>query len=136
MRKNEKMTGVKEIYIYKAKRKVGDDWIVGFPLIIDDEWYIRKENDLRSYKIDVTTLCRCTGKRDVHKELLFEHDYIESMNNGLIMEICYGEYQAYCPEDRTWLQAIGFYAKAENYRDMPVGDLPEYALKLRNRFDK
>ncbi|WP_195267500.1 hypothetical protein [Eubacterium sp. 1001713B170207_170306_E7] len=129
------MTRVKEIHIYKAKRKVGGDWIIGFPLIIDDEWYIRRENDFKSYKIIYETLCRCTGKRDVMKELLFEHDYIESMNNGLFMEICYGEYLAYCPADEIWLPTIGFYAKAENYKDMPVGELPDYALRLHNKFD-
>lgn len=109
---------------------------MGFPLIIDDEWYIRGENDFKCYKIIYDTLCRCTGKRDVHQELIFEHDFIESMNNSLVMEVCYGECLAYCPEDVTWLPTIGFYAKAENYKDMPIGDLPEYALKLHNRFDK
>ncbi|WP_133966737.1 hypothetical protein [Eubacterium limosum] len=125
----------KEEYIYKARRKIGDDWVIGFPLIIKDEWYIRGENDFRSYKIKIETLCRCTGMRDVRKELLFEHDYVESMSNGLIMKICYGEYQAYCPEDKIWLPTIGFYSKAKNYKDMPIGELPAYALRLCNKFD-
>ena len=102
MENNIDMAINKEAHIYKAKRKVGSGWIMGFPLIIDNEWYIRSEN----------------------------------MGTSLVMEICYGEYQAYCPVDDIWLPIIGFYAKAENYKDMPIGDLPEYALRLYNRFDK
>ena len=136
MENNIDMDINKEAHIYKAKRKVGSGWIMGFPLIIDNEWYIRSENDFRNYKIDVKTLCCCTVKRNVKNELIFEHDYIESMGTSLVMEICYGEYQAYCPVDDIWLPTIGFYAKAENYKDMPIGDLPEYALRLYNRFDK
>ena len=39
---------------------------------------------------------------------------------------------AYCPADKTYMDNVGFFAEAEGYPQMPIGDLSAYALKIGN----
>jgi len=52
------------------------------------------------------------------------------------MEIKYGCYQSYCPEDKCVMNNIGFYAVGETLKDMPIGPLDEYAIVIANTYGK
>ncbi|WP_324825095.1 YopX family protein [Sinanaerobacter sp. ZZT-01] len=73
---------------------------------------------------------KCTGKHDVNGELLYEGDILESLAGGQIIEIRYGKYSAYCPADKSVMDGVGFYAIAEGYPEMPIGDTETYAKKI------
>lgn len=137
----------------KAKRTDNGEWIKGYPVVINNIcWmYTGKINTVNrfenhhgtaiypeiKYLIDPETVCRCTGKKYMDGETAYEGDIFESycQLNKLRMVLKYGTYQAYCPADRAYMDSVGFYAEAEGYPQMPIGDLKEYALKIGNIFD-
>lgn len=78
---------------------------------------------------------RSTGKQDMFGREVFEGDIIESQLNGKVMIINYGMYQAYCPEDKCFMDGVGFYASGKNLPDMPIGPLERYAKVIGNIVD-
>lgn len=87
------------------------------------------------YEVNPDTFCFSTGKVYMNGELAYSGDIFESQSCGLKMVIKYGTYQAYCPEDKSYMDSVGFYAEAEGYSQMPIGDLNDYALKIGNIYD-
>ena len=73
-----------------------------------------------------------TGKTDVGGHELYADDIVRSRLNGILMVIRYGEYRAYCPADQAWETAVGFFAEAEGYPQMPLGPTESYAELLGN----
>ena len=63
-------------------------------------------------------------------------DIILSYSTDIEMEIKYGCYQSYCPEDKCVMNNIGFYAVGETLKDMPIGPLDEYAIVIANTYGK
>ncbi|MDE6232160.1 MAG: YopX family protein, partial [Lachnospiraceae bacterium] len=91
-------------------------------------------------EIDPETICLCTGKEDISGKIIYQGDIIEShLSNGQIsalnLVIKYGAYKAYCPEDKEYMDSVGFYAEAEGYQDMPIGPTEEYAKVIGNIYD-
>ena len=90
----------------------------------------------KTVEVDVTTLCRCTGKKDISGEWIFQNDIIESHSGTVVlypdMVVKYGTYQAYCPHDQCDVPSVGFYATGENLPDMPIGEVEEYAKVVGN----
>lgn len=105
---NQKQKKWVQLYITEAGIVFGDDW----------------------HYIAVGSIKRYTGQLDVNKEMLWEDDEIVSELNGVHMFIRYGEYEAYCPEDKEPMKGVGFYVEAEGYQDMPLGPTEEYAIKV------
>lgn len=137
-------------YIYKAKSLKTGEWIEGYILIWKGMAFICSEPGTcmngheyqmeylgfgKFVEVNPNTICRCTGKEYMDSEIAFEGDIMESQTCGLRMLIKYGTYEAYCPEDKECMDSVGFYAQALGYKDMPIGDLSDYALKVGNIFD-
>lgn len=87
------------------------------------------------------TVTRCCGKHDVPGNVLFEGDVYRNLD-GLLFEICYGKYMAFCPGDKAWMENVGFFAvskdAAELYgvkESMPLGSTEDYAYLVGNIFD-
>lgn len=76
-------------------------------------------------------LMRYFGKHDMAGNEVYEGDVIENPE-GVQMEIRYGTYQGYCPADKCLMDSVGFYAVAEDYPEMPVGNLEDYAEVVGN----
>lgn len=76
-------------------------------------------------------LMRYTGKYDMDGKEVYEGDVIENPD-GIQMEIRYGEYQAYCPADRCFVDGVGFYAVGAGLPEMPIGCLEDYATVIGN----
>lgn len=71
------------------------------------------------------------GRRE--KDLLFDTGYRAAIDD---MEICYGKYAAYCPNDEEYMETVGFYMVSNTTDDaMPLGPTKEYALLLGNVVD-
>jgi len=68
-----------------------------------------------------------TGKVDINGKEIYEGHIIKSNLSGEKMLVNYGEYEAYCPTDRQYMNNVGFYVSAEGYPDMPLGSTEEYA---------
>ena len=68
---------------------------------------------------------------------LFEGDVIYNPEHRTVrMEICYGKYAAYCPNDQEYMETVGFYMVSNTTDDaMPLGPTKEYALLLGNVVD-
>jgi hypothetical protein len=91
-------------------------------------WLVRNETRVtvcREFK-DVIFL-NCSGLKDVNGKEILEGHMIESSLSSDKMMIKYGEYSAYCPADRQYMNSVGFYASADNLPDMPLGPTEEYA---------
>ncbi len=84
--------------------------------------------------IDMNTIGQSTGTYDSSGKEVFEDDIIENPL-GIRMKICFGTYQGYCPEDKIFMDSIGFYAEAPGFLKMPVGPLDEYAQVIGNMYD-
>lgn len=133
--------------LFKAKCKDNGKWVIGSYAYIfapdkeclvigihkENHWIIEENGNICI--VDPSTICRCTGKEYMNGEAVYEGDIFESQACGLKMILKYGTYQAYCPEDKEYMDNVGFYAEAEGYAPMPIGDLSDYALKVGNIFD-
>ena len=81
-------------YLYRAKRTDNGEWVEGF--LIKGRWYFDEREiyailpmDLCIYpgceisewiEIDPSTICQCTGKTDIEKNLIFEHDVVSFLD--------------------------------------------------------
>lgn len=62
-------------YLYRAKRPDNGEWVEGLLTIMWGQFHIINPNDENTaYPIDPSTICQCTGKTDIEKNLIFEHD--------------------------------------------------------------
>lgn len=127
--------------LYKAKRLDNGEWVTGclveYP---SGKTEIHKKGIeppdlLLVLEVDPTTICRCVGKKYIDGEEAFENDRFVSSYCGLTMALKYGTYQAWCPMDACFMDNVGFYAEAEGYPPMPIGNLQEYAWKIGNLLD-
>lgn len=92
-------------------------------------------------ELDLETVTRCCGKHDVPGNVLFEGDVYRNPD-GLLFEICYGKYMAFCPGDKEWMENVGFFVVSKDAAElygvketMPLGDTEDYAYLLGNIFD-
>ena len=138
--------------LLKGKRIDNGEWIKGCLLIdyVTGQYFIHvsgnsvNESDkvnekgclkFFTYEVDPKTVCLCTGKEYMDSEIAYEGDIFESQVSGDLMILRFGTYQAYCPADRCYMDAVGFYAACVGHPDMPIGDLHDYALKKGTIFD-
>ena len=134
----------------KAKRTDNKEWVEGyyFCMIHEDGTHLNHfimplGVDLSlgtpigkiQVEIEPSTICMFTGKEYMDCDKAFEGDILESQSCGVVMVIRYGTYKAYCPEDKCFMDNVGFYAEAAGLQQMPIGDLREYALRIGNIFD-
>lgn len=125
-------------YLCKAKKITTGEWIEGYPYWISERVnpnIMIRNSCGESHEVDSSSLCKFTGKEYMDGEKAYEGDIFESQSDGTSMILKYGTYQAYCPADKCVMDSVGFYAEAEGYPQMPIGDLNEYALKLGNIID-
>lgn len=85
-------------YLYRAKRTDNGEWVEGYlfddgfkngrmfvgGLVIEeykgtafDDWII---TGIDFYEVDPSTICQCTGKTDIEKNLIFEHDVVSFLD--------------------------------------------------------
>ena len=77
-------------YLYRAKRTDNGEWVEGCLLIIDDSEYriatsclqgdVKELLNVCAYEVDPSTICQCTGKTDIEKNLIFEHDVVSFLD--------------------------------------------------------
>lgn len=71
-------------YLYRAKRKSDKKWIYGNLIQTDDGVYIIQnyvpQHLIGKYEVDPSTICQCTGKTDIEKNLIFEHDVVSFLD--------------------------------------------------------
>lgn len=132
----------------KAKAIHDGKWIIGYYVCDEcaDKHYIFMATLIRKgvkewiyHEIDKDTLCRHTGKFDIAGIGIYQGDYVESHDGdktlALIMTVKYGTYEAYCPEDKCYMENVGFYVEAEGCKPMPLGPVSDYAKVIGNIFD-
>lgn len=85
-------------------------------------------------KADLSDIMLSTGKMDIAGQEVFAGDIIVNPN-GIRMVICFGEYQAWCPADKCYMQNVGFFATGDGFPDMPIGPLEEYARVIGNVYE-
>ena len=88
-------------YLYRAKRVDTGEWVEGFLVKKHGLFFIYSviNSDTcgqSNYEVDESTICRCTGRRDDEKKLIFEHDIVvfldcTSTENGYSEKGCVGE---------------------------------------------
>ena len=76
-------------YLYRAKRKNWRElpkemwWVEGYLYGIWERRYILwgMTNDVPNMvEVDPSTICQCTGKTDIEKNLIFEHDAVSFLD--------------------------------------------------------
>ena len=111
----------------------------GRTYILSDEDYTEKNGILsfRALEVIPETIQRFACVEDMTGERLFEGDVIYNPEHRTVrMEICYGKYAAYCPNDKEYMETVGFYMVSNTTDDaMPLGPTKEYALLLGNVVD-
>ena len=128
--------------LVRGKRIDNGEWVEGYIIKYSSghAQILRESNELPAdymyfYEVNPQTVCRCTGKEYMDSDIAYEWDIFESQASGDLMILRYGTYQAYCPQDKVYMDSVGFYAECNGYPDMPIGDLHDYALKKGNIFD-
>lgn len=140
--------------LFRAKRIDNGEWLESESIIkfSDEEIYMpQKGEECRCiwdstgnilqikesiiYRIDSSTICKCTGKEYMNGEVAYEGDIYENPGCGITFVLKYGTYEAYCPADKCYMDGVGFYSEAVGYPQMPIGNLKDYGLKRGNIFD-
>lgn len=134
--------------ICRAKISREDDtWYIGEIITSGDKVFMLKDDKYEaiggnaSFKnfveVDPETVQRYTGKEDSEGNKLFEGDIMSSEYSKTVkMEICYGRYGAYCPNDCQYMENIGFFVVSNTTDDaMPIGPTENYAHLLGNVID-
>ena len=76
-------------YLYRAKRCDTGEWVEGYYAVARDRKGLTQhniliaDNDIGYFKwivVDPSTICRCTGKTDIEKNLIFEHDVVSFLD--------------------------------------------------------
>ena len=70
-------------YLYRAKRTDDGEWVEGYLYGIWERIYILcgMTNDVPNMvEVDPSTICQCTGKTDIEKNLIFEHDVVSFLD--------------------------------------------------------
>ena len=81
-------------YLYRAKSIDDGEWVEGYLYGIWERRYILwgMTNDVPNMvEVDPSTICKCTGKTDIEKNLIFEHDAV-SFLDATSTEFGYSEY--------------------------------------------
>ncbi|MCI7108057.1 MAG: YopX family protein [Agathobacter sp.] len=137
-------------YLYRAKRTDNREWVEGNLIIFEECAYIMElentyirthytcddcvEFDMRAYKVDQSTICKCVNRKDEEGTLIFEHDivsYLDGYNtdNGFSEGYPVGEVLW---DDETLSFQVTERLSAESYEVLDGGD---YIKVLGNRFD-
>ena len=88
-------------------------------------------------EITPETIQRLTCMEDMDGNKLFEGDVIQPEGHPTVrMEICYGMYAAFCPNDQEYMENVGFFVVSNTTGDaMPLGNTAGYAHLLGNIVD-
>lgn len=123
-------------YLFKAKRIDNGEWIIGFITFHKTGKAFIKPifGDARSSEeVDPATICPCTGKRDKHKNLIFENDlmdgFIYPYLSGLDSEHDYFAEVCWC-DDIT-----GFGICTHKYKNSDVRGSSDGDVDLIENFD-
>lgn len=131
----------------KLKGSMTGMWHIGSVVCTDDgKNYILSDEDFtenndilsfRAFEVIPETIQRFACMEDMTGNRLFEGDVIYNPEHKSVrMEICYGKYAAYCPNDQEYMENVGFYVVSNTTDDaMPLGPTKEYALLLGNVID-
>lgn len=77
-------------YLYRAKRTDNGEWIEGYYAYAYGKHYIITVGVtcalppyhwyFKNHEVDPSTICQCTGKTDIEKNLIFEHDAVSFLD--------------------------------------------------------
>lgn len=65
----------KHIHVLPENEHLNGTWVTGY---LSAENYISNEDG--EFLIDPSTICQCTGKTDIEKNLIFEHDIVSFLD--------------------------------------------------------
>lgn len=120
-------------------------WYIGEVISNGERAFMLWKEDIRMesgtiggwIELDPDTVQRFTGKQDSEGLMLFEGDVIGTEASRFVnMEICYGRYGAFCPNDQQFMENIGFFVVSNTTDDaMPLGPTEDYAHLIGNIVD-
>lgn len=89
-------------------------------------------------EVEPDTVQRFACAEDMTGEKLFEGDVIQNPEHETVrMEICYGKYAAFCPNDQEYMENVGFFLVPSTTGDaLPLGATNRYARLLGNVIDR
>lgn len=126
--------------ILESRGSVHGVWVYGAAVDAEEGIYIIPNykavpNEWTFILVDPKSHGYFTGHTDFEGNDIYQGDVVRSLIGGQYIEICFGEYEAYCPGDHTFESNIGFYAVSEGYPDMPISYLEDYAVRVGNIFE-
>lgn len=142
-----KFSGSAGICRAKLKGNLPSKWHIGNVICTEDgRAYILIEDHFTArgafltfgaLEVDPETIQRFACVEDMTGNRLFEGDVIYNPEHKSVrMEICYGKYAAYCPNDQEYMENVGFFVVTNTTEDaLPLGKTEEYALLLGNVID-
>ena len=111
-------------YLYKAKRKANGEWVQGYyvkgldvftnceeaHIIFEPNtmFYSSGETD-GWYKVDPTTICRCTGLNDKKGNLIWKNDIINTQCGKAIVVWDKAEWRIKWIKDTIWRKDLYFW---------------------------
>ena len=95
-------------YLFKAKRIDNGEWVIGFYVRINESDFIctrqlihgRLYTVSKSFKVNQSTICQCTGLKDKNDKLIWENDIL---NGGNLVVTWREELASYCLTKKGWM---------------------------------